>query len=168
MRLIPPTSTVVSRLPLPLFSIPAQLAFSHVLLRHPKLFDRLGEHLKKTYAFILSDLPLCFVIKPEQKTINVCRKGVPIIADCEIEGPFSLLLSLAEGRLDADALFFSRDILVTGDMEAMVALRNTLDDNDIDLLHDFTDICGPFAPLMEKIALFLRNQILKKEKTQWN
>ncbi len=35
-----------------------------------------------------------------------------------------MLLALLEGRCDADALFFSRDLKVIGeDMEAMLAMR---------------------------------------------
>jgi predicted lipid carrier protein YhbT len=35
---------------------------------------------------------------------------------------------MIDGALDGDALFFSRDLRVSGDTEAVVALRNALDD----------------------------------------
>lgn len=40
---------------------------------------------------------------------------------------------MVHGALDGDALFFSRDILIEGDTEAVLALRNAVDDAEIDL-----------------------------------
>ncbi|AGH97674.1 hypothetical protein A11S_851 [Micavibrio aeruginosavorus EPB] len=37
---------------------------------------------------------------------------------------------MIDGRYDGDALFFSRDIYIEGDTEAVVCLRNALDDID--------------------------------------
>jgi predicted lipid carrier protein YhbT len=36
-------------------------------------------------------------------------------------------MQLLEGKLDGDALFFSRDLVVDGDTEAVVMLRNIID-----------------------------------------
>ena len=65
-----------------------------------------------------------------------------------------------EGKLDGDALFFSRDITVTGDMEAMLALRNALDDCNVDLPADLSKATGPFAPLVQNIAGYVRDKAL--------
>jgi len=43
-------------------------------------------------------------------------------------GKFFDLLDMIDGSLDGDALFFSRALQVSGDTEAVVALRNALDD----------------------------------------
>ena len=56
-----------------------------------------------------------------------------------------MLIDLAEGRLDGDALFFSRDLAVEGDTEAVVALRNAVDDAEIDLTADLASMFGPLA-----------------------
>ncbi|UXN07124.1 ubiquinone anaerobic biosynthesis accessory factor UbiT [Bartonella sp. HY761] len=168
MQLAPPLKNAISHLPLPLLSLPARLAFSQILLVHPKLFDRLGEHASKNFAFILTDMPLVFVVNPQQKSIKLFKDRKDIKADAEVEGPLGLLLALAEGRLDADALFFSRDVMITGDMEAMLALRNALDDNEIDLPHDLSLLSGPLAPITEKVAKHLRRHFLKEEPKQWN
>lgn len=79
-----------------------------------------------------------------------------------------MLLALLEGKLDGDALFFSRDITVTGDMEAMLALRNALDDCNIDLPSDLGTSAGPFAPMVRGIANYVRSKALGKEATGWN
>ena len=47
-----------------------------------------------------------------------------------IAGDLAALLGMVHGAFDGDALFFSRDLTVSGDTEAVVALRNALDDFD--------------------------------------
>ena len=37
---------------------------------------------------------------------------------------------MVDGRYDGDALFFTRDLKIEGDTEAIVCLRNALDDVD--------------------------------------
>ena len=44
-----------------------------------------------------------------------------------IPGSLLTLMQLLEGKLDGDALFFSRDLVVDGDTEAVVMLRNIID-----------------------------------------
>jgi hypothetical protein len=70
---------------------------------------------------------------------------MPVSADAMVKGPLVLLLALLEGRVDGDAEFFARELDVSGDMEAIVALRNALDDSSIDLPSDLAPIAGPLA-----------------------
>lgn len=43
---------------------------------------------------------------------------------------------MADGSIDGDALFFSRDLSITGNLEAAVCLRNALDDLDGSIMDD--------------------------------
>ena len=52
--------------------------------------------------------------------------------DAYIKGNLDILLNLLEGRIDGDALFFTRGLVITGDTAAIVGLRNTLDREEID------------------------------------
>jgi O2-independent ubiquinone biosynthesis accessory factor UbiT len=65
------------------------------------------------------------------------------LAECKwdalIAGPFLSLIDLARGKLDGDALLFSREIRIESDMEAMLALRNALDAEGVDLLAEGAD-----------------------------
>ncbi|HCJ72757.1 MAG TPA: hypothetical protein DHW67_14410, partial [Agrobacterium sp.] len=67
-------------------------------------------------------------------------------------------------------LFFSRDLSVTGDMEAMLALRNALDDSGIDLPRDLGAFAGPFAPMITRVANRLRGHVLSETRgvDAWN
>ncbi len=145
----------------------ARTIFSGVLKAHPDLFERLGDYGLTRYCFSPADLPLHFVVVPAEKSLSVSR-GKPPLTDARIEGPLVLLLGLLEGRCDADALFFSRDLSVTGDMEAMLALRNALDDSAIDLPRELGALAGPFSPLVAGVARHIRARALEGRDATWN
>ena len=145
------------------------MLFQRVTTQHPHLFARLGEHIEKRFAFMPTDIPLVFVVSPAQPSIHVARRlPVPPTADASVEGPLFMLLALLEGRCDADALFFSCDLAVNGDMEAMLAMRNALDDCDIDLPRDLSALAGPLAPIVGRVAESIRRRALTEEASRWN
>jgi O2-independent ubiquinone biosynthesis accessory factor UbiT len=163
-----PLAAPLAVVPIPLIEGPVRLMFSRLLKRHPALFERLGEHKAKRYAFRPTDLPLTFLVEPARPAITLERKPANPPADALVEGPLFLLLALLEGRCDADALFFSRALTVTGDMEAMLALRNALDGAEIDLPRDLGEAAGPLAPLVSRTAAAIRRQALAGENAAWN
>ena len=136
--------------------------FQRLLEAHPDLFDRLGEHRRCRFSFTPTDLPLIFLVEPEGPSLSLKRKGAIVSADAGVEAPLVMLLALLEGRCDGDALFFSRDLQVTGDMEAILALRNALDDCDIDLPRDLSQLGGPVASLVAKFTTEIRCRALKE------
>ncbi len=163
-----PLAAPLAVVPIPLVEGAVKLMFSSLLKRHPALFERLGEHKSKRYAFRPNDLPLVFLVEPALPAISVMRKPADAAADAAVEGPLFLLLALLEGRCDADALFFSRALTVIGDMEAMLALRNALDGCEIDLPRDLGGAAGPFAPLVSRTAAAIRRRALAGETVAWN
>lgn len=145
----------------------ARHLFAGVLKTHPDLFERLGNYRQTRYGFSPVDLPLHFTVVPAMETLTVSRGAAPPV-DARIEGPLVLLLGLLEGRCDADALFFSRDLSVTGDMEAMLALRNALDDSAIDLPREIGALAGPLSPLISGTARYIRSKALEGRDATWN
>lgn len=135
---------------------------------HPGLFERLGEYRRKRYAFLPADLPFGFAVDPAGPSVRVFSKDAPFSADAAVEGPLFLLLALLEGRLDADAFFFSRELTVTGDMEAMLAMRNALDDSGIDLPRDLAALAGPFAAPLRRAMTEIRARVLSERGPRWN
>ncbi|ERM01721.1 lipid carrier protein-like protein [Brucella intermedia 229E] len=173
MMKIPSAVAAPARLVPPFLIAPfVSRIFFHVMRAHPGgLFERLGgDYATKRFRFHPSDIPFAFVIEPDKPRITIMREDEATSVDAGIEGPLVMLLALLEGKLDGgDALFFSRDITVTGDMEAMLALRNALDDCNIDLPSDLgTGAGGPFAPMVRGIANFVRSKALGKETDGWN
>ncbi|MBP2557344.1 putative lipid carrier protein YhbT [Neorhizobium galegae] len=140
-------------MPLAAIERAAGLLFERVLKEHPDLFERLSAYMAKRFAFLPGDLPLAFIVEPAGPSIRVMRKpAMRDLGDASVEGPLFLLLALLEGRCDADALFFSRDLSVTGDMEAMLGMRDALDGADIDLPRDLSRLAGPLARLFGRMG----------------
>ena len=169
MQLIPPLLTrPLNAIPLVVIERACRLMFKRIGTAHPGLFERLGEHKAKRFAFLPTDVPLAFVVEPAKDSVSVSRKTSAVRADAVTEAPLFMLLALMEGRCDADALFFSRDLSVTGDMEAMLAMRNALDASNIDLSKDLARLAGPFAPMAGRVIGEIRNRALRGEAASWN
>lgn len=168
MKLRKSSQYVVRLVPVRLVQVVANAALTRVLVRHPQLFDRLGEHRLKTFAFAPTDLPILFLIIPGKRRVSVVRRGTSARTDVCISGTITTLLALAEGRLDGDAEFFARDLAVDGDMEAIVALRNAMDDCRIDLPTDLASAMGPLRRPAEAALQALRSLLLTQGDRKWN
>ena len=93
---------------------------------HPKLFRNLAQ-LKPSIVYVEpTDLPHRFELKYGGDD-GPCSGEGQGAADAYITGNLDILMSLLEGRIDGDALFFTRGLVITGDTAAIVGLRNTLD-----------------------------------------
>ena len=65
---------------------------------------------------------------------------------------------MIDGALDGDALFFSRDLQVSGDTEAVVVLRNALDDVEGSALDSVIAAFGPLSKPVSGVLSILRTQ----------
>ncbi len=121
--------------------------FALLRRRHPELFERLSGLGAPVFLIDPTDLPLIFELdaNPDRPRLTAARVGGER-AVATIRGPLLALIELLEGRVDGDALFFSRTLAIEGDTEAVVALRNAVDDAGIDLRRELLDALGPLAP----------------------
>jgi predicted lipid carrier protein YhbT len=119
----------------------------HVAETRPELFGRLGPHAGKRFLIDPIDLPFVLVLTPEPQLprMTVHRRYEKLAHDACIAGNFFCLLDMIDGTADGDALFFSRDLRVSGDTEAVVALRNALDDFEGSALERAAASFGFFA-----------------------
>lgn len=101
--------------------------------RRPELFDRLGAYRRSAFLIEPSDLDFGFLMLPdgEDATVTVTKKGRPPVSDVQVRGPLLTLLGLLDGTFDGDALFFNRAIAVGGRTDALVALRNAIEDAEL-------------------------------------
>ena len=120
----------------------ARFTFRSVADRHPEIFDRLGSHIKCRYLIDVTDMPFVLLLLPKKRDVHIYFREDAPKADAVIRGSLRRLFELAHGGSDGDALFFSRDITIEGDTEAIVALRNALDDADLDIIHDTLQSMG--------------------------
>lgn len=151
---VPPFSPVlVAGMILPGFAKPvvsriAGSFASRIWSRHRHSFDRMSDYDGARVMIDPIDLPLVFVLElaPEGPNVSIVStdddEGE---VSATIRGQLKSLLDLAEGRVDGDTLFFNRDLSIEGDTEAVVALRNAVDDAELDLLEEFSKSFGPLA-----------------------
>lgn len=174
--MLQPASRPVRRLPAivalamrPLPLLPLQMALERllagILARHPDLVGRLSEIERRRIAIEPDDLPFVIVLEPQRGTMSlrVVRTLEREHVHARIRGPLPVLTGLVDGLYDGDALFFSRDLVVEGDIEAVLALRNAIDDADVDLVAEIAETCAAFGPpiggLKPAITRILRSVI---------
>lgn len=118
--------------------------------KHPDVFDRLKSVNSPRFLIDPVDLPFSFVMDtfaedPCLEIVRSTQDELELYTQAAIRGPLVLLIELLEGRIDGDALFFSRDLVVEGDTEAVLALRNAVDGADIRVHDDLLAFFGPLA-----------------------
>lgn len=109
------------------------LSLRSLARRRPGLFDRLGEFAAERFLIDPVDLAFAFVVVPDGERATVRVIGKEETGDCSvvIRGPILTLLALLDGTQDGDALFFNRVISISGRTEAVLALRNAIEDAEL-------------------------------------
>ncbi|MGO8739547.1 ubiquinone anaerobic biosynthesis accessory factor UbiT [Rhodoblastus sp.] len=117
--------------------------------RHEKMFARLGEQAEKTFLIDPTDLPFAFLLspRPDKLRLDTVRREATGRWDARVAGPLAALVGLVHGAYDGDALFFSRDLVIEGDTAAVLALRNAIDNEEIDLAREASALLGPLEAI---------------------
>lgn len=112
--------------------------------KHPGLFARLGDDVYKSFLINPTNMPFVLLLEPDPEYVSLeaYRREDGLDYDAKISGSFLNLLKMIDGDLDGDALFFSRDLKIEGDTEAVVRLRNALDDIDGSVASDLAEKFG--------------------------
>lgn len=122
--------------------------------RHPRAFAAFRAMPDACLLIEPVDTPVAFLLRVGPNlSLRAIRRGVAqpgnrdgaATADAVVRGPYARLLDLLEGRIDGDALFFRRELTIAGDTALILALRNTLDGEEMDLLADAMSVAGPLA-----------------------
>ncbi len=173
---VPPLLALAAR-PLPLWPLQPLLGMfmRAVTAAHPRIFERLGPYAEKRFGINPTDLPFAFVLEPSLPRARAVRELPPFL-HARISGPLAGLVGQIDGSYDGDALFFSRDMVVEGDVEAVLALRNAIDDAQIDIVQIAAQTLGPLQslaePLMRRVAAPIQSRMQgNRENTKvdtWN
>ena len=123
---------------------------TYIAEKHPTLFARLGDDVNKAFLIDPTNMPFVLLLEPDPNHVSLeaYRSAENLDYDASITGSFLNLLRLIDGELDGDALFFSRDLKIEGDTEAVVRLRNAMDDIDGSVASDIADMLGPIGRMM--------------------
>ena len=140
--------------PVPLFVLQPILRriVEKIARERPELFNRIGPHKDKLFLIDPTNLPFAFVLKahPEKPLFRAYRRKDLPETDARIAGTFLTLFDMVDGEIDGDAMFFSRALTVEGDTEAIVCLRNALDDMDGSVTEDTANMFGAAGRRMLK------------------
>jgi len=132
----------------------ADMAVRSMQLRQPEAFSRLRQLGDAFLVIDAVDLPFVMAIWPgmEKPRLVLVERQKPLPpAIAIVRGKLASLLALIEGKEDGDALFFSRELLIEGDMTAVLHLRNAIDGAEIDIVRDLTAGEGAL-PRMLRVA----------------
>lgn len=134
-------------LKLPLFVLQPALAriARKVARQRPELFARLGPSQVKVFLIDPVDLPFVLYLRPRPRhpTLRALPRNPIPAHDARVAATLLQLLRMIDGAGDGDAMFFARDLSVSGDTEAVVSLRNALDDMDRSLAEIVAGMFGP-------------------------
>ncbi len=151
-----PSAVGLGLRPLPLgpLALATDMIARSVARTHAGMFGRLGDHANKRFLIDPTDLPFVFILTPavDNPSVAVARTAEGLPYDARIAGPIAALIGLVHGAYDGDALFFSRDLAIEGDVEAVLALRNALDDAELDLVVEAAAAMGPLASPAQQVG----------------
>ncbi|WP_316861626.1 SCP2 sterol-binding domain-containing protein [uncultured Cohaesibacter sp.] len=165
MRAFPPIVARFTRhLPLlPMERLVAEIS-NRFASQNPDFFERLGDYASKSFVIVPTDLDwmtsLSFHNGRVQLRLSRSLDAFPN-RDVTVTAPFLSLLDLLDGEEDGDALFFSRDLTIEGDTEAVLALRNAIDDAEIDFIHECAQLAGPLSQPVERGGKWVFDTIRK-------
>jgi predicted lipid carrier protein YhbT len=127
-------TSVTGVLPLLPLEVISRRLMRNAMSARPSFAVRLGEHAGRTFAVDPVDCPFVFLVQPNDGRVElkVVRQAEPMDCDARIAAPLVVLLGLIDGTYDGDALFFSRDLSISGDTEAVLALRNAIENAELD------------------------------------
>lgn len=151
-------------IPLPFINAFLEKLVKHIRDKRPEMFDRLEGHHHKWFLIDPVNLPFALCLRPDpiHPELRAYRKYDIPETEGKIAGSFLTLLGMIDGRYDGDALFFTRDIHVGGDTEAVVCLRNALDDVDGSIADDVADFFGAPGHRILKIVRRVSTYVHKR------
>tara|TARA_R110001583_G_scaffold39741_3_gene127337 strand:+ start:43719 stop:44540 length:822 start_codon:yes stop_codon:yes gene_type:complete len=135
-------------------------AIATMQARHGAVFDRLESYIGKddsqqgAAGIIVSPvdlgIDLYMQLDPVKPVLRRATGRDRASAQATIVGPLPALLQLLEGTSDGDALFFSRTLKIEGRTDVVVALRNALDGETIDVRAAIVESFGMMGPLARR------------------
>ncbi len=125
---------------------------------HPNVIQRMSEFTPAIIILNPIDLPFSFLVEFTKYNLSIL-----IVDDdkylghdiTKISASLTFFLNMLEGERDGDALFFSRQLTVEGDTTIIVALRNILESENININYD---INAQF-PVFANVIYFIKNVI---------
>ena len=141
--------------PKPALDLGAAALLAAMRRNHPHLFAVLAEQRQTRILVALTDPPRRFLLQygGAAPSLRVVDDAADVAADAELRGGLEAMMALLEARVDGDALFFTRELAVSGDTAAVVTLRNILDRETINVLDEASSLFGPLKRMARAAIL---------------
>lgn len=135
---------------LPLWPISMALSqLARKLLRgRPQILTRIDKYQSYSFMLDITDLPFILRLDPAQAQLRAFRRSAAPEADARIAGTLAAFLAMVHGVEDGDSLYFSGALQIEGDTSAVLALRNALDDSELDLSAEIARALPLLAPAL--------------------
>ena len=103
----------------------ASIFFNFLLDSNPRFREKIKELGDKVFLFEIKDIKKAFYLIVEKGETNLLPhyKGKP---DVTMTGDTSTLFGLLMNRVDPDTIFFTRELMISGDTAAAVHFKNIL------------------------------------------
>jgi len=146
---------VIGAAPKPALDLGAAALLAAMRRNHPGLFAVLGECRPTRILVELTDPPRRFRLQygGGAPSLIVVEDEGELAADATLKGGLEAMMALLEARVDGDALFFNRELVVAGDTAAIVTLRNILDRETIDVVDEASSLFGPLRRMARAAIL---------------
>jgi len=133
-NLPPVVANAASLLPLLPLELIARRLLANAVAARPSFAERLSEHAGRRFAVDPVDCPFVILMSPgkARADLRVVRRTAAGDYDARIAAPLVVLIGMIDGTYDGDALFFSRDLVIEGDTAAVLALRNAIENAELD------------------------------------
>ena len=141
--------------PKPALELGAAAVLAAMRRNHPRLFSVLDACQRTRVLIDLDDPPRRFLLQygGGAPSLSVIDAPGEVEADAVLKGGLEPMLALLEGRVDGDALFFTRALAVSGDTAAIVTLRNILDRETISVVDEAASLFGPLRRMARTAIL---------------
>lgn len=148
-RVLPEVPGKITRhTPAPVMKVFLNTAVNHLLQKERTTgeLDFLKGH---TAAVVIKDLDFSFSMTLANNRLNITTPAQP--ADATLKSDQASMLAILHGEVDPDTLFFRRKLLITGDTELGLYIKNLID--TINLTERIP------APLMKFLTRIHQNSI---------
>lgn len=125
---------------------------------HGGVISRMNEFAPARIILNPVDMPFVFFVEFQKDNFSILLLDEDSYVGEDIttiSATFAFFLNMLEGDKDGDALFFSRQLTLTGDTTVIVALRNILEAESININKDINAQFGFFAPMV----FFVKNLV---------
>lgn len=152
---------LLTKIPLPIIQFFLSYSFKKMQMDYPNVFLKVAQNGEESFLIKPTDLPFNFymVISQSGSGITVESKTSELTANATITASLADLLKMLEGKLDGDAAFFSKNLIIEGSTASVVKLRNAIDAENINIISSLTSNLGIFSKIIKRLLFYGINKV---------